>query len=421
MDTAKPTRYQKHDVPQDYLGKWQQTIDVLADVFEVPAGLIMRVLPDEIEVLISSQSVDNPYEPGEKANLNTGLYCETVMSTRATLHVPNALQSPDWKDNPDVALDMISYLGMPLIWPDGSVFGTVCVLDKKELKSKESYFQLVQQFKEIIERDFKMLIRNADLKDTSRQLEEARKAAESANLAKSAFLANMSHELRTPMNAILGYSEMLMEEATDAGQEDFVPDLRKINQAGTHLLALINDVLDLSKIESGHMDIFAEDVDVGGLIDQVESTSQPLMGKNSNRFIIERGEGLGHAFQDVTKLRQSLLNLLSNATKFTQNGSIVLRAARESLADGDWLDFSVSDTGIGIPADKLTKIFDEFSQADSSITRDYGGTGLGLSISRRFCRMLGGDLSVTSVAGEGSTFRIRIPTRLPRSDADLIG
>ncbi|MGI9329952.1 MAG: sensor histidine kinase [Gammaproteobacteria bacterium] len=421
MDTATPPRYRKHEVPKDYLGKWQQTIDVLASVFEVPAGLIMRVLPDEIEVLISSQSDNNPYEPGEKANLNTGLYCETVMSTRAPLHVPNALQNPDWQDNPDVALNMISYLGMPLIWPDGSVFGTVCVLDKKELKNKASYLQLVQQFKEIIERDFQMLVSNADLQDTSRQLEDARKAAESANLAKSAFLANMSHELRTPMNAILGYSEMLMEEASDTGHEDFIPDLKKINHAGTHLLALINDVLDLSKIESGHMDTYAEDIDVGSLIDQVQSTSQPLMGKNRNQFVVSRGEGLGHAFQDLTKLRQSLLNLLSNATKFTKEGEITLSARREALADGDWLEFSVSDTGIGVPADKLDKIFDEFSQADSSITRDYGGTGLGLSISRRFCRMLGGDLSVISSAGEGSTFSIRIPAKLPGSEPDASG
>jgi len=245
----------------------------------------------------------------------------------------------------------------------------------------------------------------------------AKEAAEEANRAKSAFLANMSHELRTPMNAILGYSEMLIEEAEDVGQDDFIPDLKKINQAGNHLLALINDVLDLSKIESGKMEAFAEQFDIGALIDQVSGTAQPLMAKNNNHFKIERGEDLGHAFQDVTKVRQSLLNMLSNAAKFTHEGTITLRADRASYADGEWLTFSVSDTGIGIPADKLEHVFEEFSQADNSTTRDYGGTGLGLAISRRFCQMLGGDVTVTSELGAGSTFTIRLPAVLPGAES----
>jgi signal transduction histidine kinase/CheY-like chemotaxis protein len=247
------------------------------------------------------------------------------------------------------------------------------------------------------------------------ELFELVQAAEAANKAKSAFLANMSHELRTPMNAILGYSEMLVEEAEDLGQDDLVPDLQKINQAGNHLLALINDVLDLSKIESGKMDTFAEHFDVATWIDQVADTARPLFATNNNSFVIERGEELGQVYQDDTKLRQSLLNTLSNAAKFTSEGTVTLSVTREKRLDEDWLVFSVTDTGIGISADKLEHIFDEFSQADDSTTRDFGGTGLGLTISRRFSQMLGGELSVASELGAGSTFTIAVPAELPHA------
>jgi signal transduction histidine kinase/DNA-binding response OmpR family regulator len=248
--------------------------------------------------------------------------------------------------------------------------------------------------------------------ERTEELRKARKEADAANQAKSAFLANMSHELRTPMNAILGYSEMLMEEAEDAGQEDFIPDLKKINKAGTHLLALINDVLDLSKIESGKIEAFPEEINLNSLIDEVTATAHPLLEKNGNQLVVERGENLGNAFQDITKLRQILLNLMSNAAKFTKEGTVTLHASRLTKENGDWLTLAVSDTGIGIAEDKLDHVFDEFSQADNSTTRDYGGTGLGLAISRRFCKLLGGGLNVHSELGKGSTFTVRIPADL---------
>jgi len=252
-----------------------------------------------------------------------------------------------------------------------------------------------------------------ELKSLQDDLEQTRDAANAANQAKSEFLANMSHELRTPMNAILGYSEMLMEEAEDLGQEDFIPDLKKINKAGAHLLALINDVLDLSKIESGKMEAFPEDIDLNVLIDEVGATAHPLLGKNNNTLAIERGEELGMAWQDLTKLRQTLFNLLSNAAKFTHDGTITLQVDRMKQDGVDWLILAVSDTGIGIAADKIDYVFQEFSQADGSTTRDYGGTGLGLAISRRFCELLGGNLTLQSEAGKGSTFTVRIPATLP--------
>ena len=239
--------------------------------------------------------------------------------------------------------------------------------------------------------------------------------ADEANQAKGAFLANMSHELRTPMNAILGYSEMLIEDAEGLEQDNFAADLKKINQAGNHLLSLINDVLDLSRVESGKMDAYPEDIDLNEMIDEVSATALPLFEQNNNTLVIDRGEALGIAHQDLTKLRQNLFNLLSNAAKFTHEGTITLHVSR-AVKDGvDWLTLSVSDTGIGIAKDKIDHVFEEFAQADGSTTRDYGGTGLGLAISRRFCELLGGDLSATSEAGKGSTFTMRIPAVFPGS------
>jgi len=261
--------------------------------------------------------------------------------------------------------------------------------------------------------------RTIELKSLQLGMEQARDAADDANQAKSAFLANMSHELRTPMNAILGYSEMLMEEAEDLQQEDLIPDLKKIHQSGTHLLALINDVLDLSKIESGKMEAFAEQIDLDILIDEVCATTHPLLEKNKNSLAIERDKDIGVACQDIIKLRQTLFNLLSNAAKFTHEGTITLYFDRIQQSGEDWLSFAVNDTGIGIAPDKLEHVFEEFIQADDSTTRDYGGTGLGLAISKRFCKLLGGDLSVQSELGEGSTFTILIPAILPETKTSL--
>jgi signal transduction histidine kinase len=222
----------------------------------------------------------------------------------------------------------------------------------------------------------------------------------------------MSHELRTPLNAIIGYSEMLQEEAEDLGEQTFLPDLQRINAAGKHLLGLINDILDLSKIEAGRMDLFVETFSVAAMIDEVEAVARSLVDKNENALVVACPEDIGEMQADQTKVRQTLFNLLSNAAKFTDHGTISLTVQR---APDDWLTFAVSDTGIGMTEEQLSRLFEAFSQAEASTRSQYGGTGLGLAISRHFARMMGGDLTVTSLYGEGSTFTVRLLAQIPDS------
>ncbi|HUC18680.1 MAG TPA: response regulator [Acetobacteraceae bacterium] len=242
-------------------------------------------------------------------------------------------------------------------------------------------------------------------------LTSAKQTAEAASRAKSDFLANMSHELRTPLNAIIGYSEMLHEEATDEGHDAYLPDLKKIENAGKHLLALINDILDLSKIEAGRMTVFIEPVNVGTVVTEVGSIIEPLATANGNNLIVDCPADIGVIDSDITKLKQSLLNLLSNASKFTKKGTVTLSVARIVEGQNDVLTFRVADTGIGMSSEQMGKLFQAFVQADSSTTRQFGGTGLGLAITRHFARMLGGDVTVTSELGKGSIFTLTLPAR----------
>ena len=242
------------------------------------------------------------------------------------------------------------------------------------------------------------------------ELEAKSTELEAASAHKSQFLANMSHELRTPLNAIIGVSEMLLEDARDLERKDAVEPLERILRAAQHLLALINDILDLSKIDAGKMEMHLESVETAPLIEEVAATIRPLAEKNGNRVDVDCATDLGPVRADPMRLRQALLNLASNAAKFTDNGTIKIAGGRAREDGRDWTVLSVSDTGIGMTPQQVSRLFQDFVQADASTTRKYGGTGLGLAISRRFCRMMGGDISVESAPRRGSTFTIRLPS-----------
>jgi signal transduction histidine kinase len=266
-------------------------------------------------------------------------------------------------------------------------------------KLEESYAGLEQKVEQ----------RTHELEIKSRQLAEARDAADTANQTKSSFLANMSHELRTPLNAIIGYSEILQEDAADADNKAAIDDLQKIEGAGRHLLGLINNILDLSKIEAGKMDVFIEAVDIQAVVKEVLSIVKPLADKNENAVEVICPAGIGSFRSDQTKVKQCLLNLMSNANKFTSKGTLTLTVTRE---DTSRVCFRVSDTGVGMTKEQLGRLFQAFSQADASTTKRFGGTGLGLAITKHFCTMLGGDVAVESTTGLGSTFTIWLPDQV---------
>jgi PAS domain S-box-containing protein len=368
--------------------------------------------------------------------------CGTAVVRKAAVIAVDIAQNPLWKDLKDTALacGLQSCWSIPILSSQEQVLGTFALYHTQPATPVIADWELMETAAHLagiaIER-----------KQTEEELYRAKTAAENSNRAKSQFLANMSHELRTPLNAIIGYSEMLQEDAEDAGYTDLLPDLDKIQQSGKHLLTLINDILDISKIEAGRMELYLESFDLAGLIRDVEATILPLVNARGNQLTLRCAPNLGNLHSDPVKLRQVLLNLLSNATKFTDCGRIELKVsvaaqdglfpdsngekARNSICDSildqpglshaspraaDWILFQVTDTGIGMTAEHLQQLFQPFTQADASTTRKYGGTGLGLAISRYFCRMMGGDINVQSTPGQGSTFTVSIPRTPPAGD-----
>jgi adenylate cyclase len=302
---------------------------------------------------------------------------------------------------------------MPLINPDGHALGSLCILDfhPREITPEQADVlrKLARQAASLLELRRSLL----ELDRTRLQLQDKNRLLETASQHKSQFLASMSHELRTPLNAIIGLTEMMIGNAARFGTEKANEPLKRVHAAGSHLLGLINQVLDLSKIEAGKLELNPTTVELAPLIDEVIGTAGQLAEQNQNRLLVEAQDNLGALTIDAMRLRQILLNLLSNACKFTKAGEVTLRA-RRVVGGRDGVEFVVSDTGIGMTAEQLAKLFEEFSQAEAATAQRFGGTGLGLAITRKLARMMDGDVTVTSEPGKGSAFTVRLLGVAPR-------
>lgn len=459
-------------VPESMLERWQKIVDLLAGLAKVPAALIMRVRKDFIEVFRTSKTEGNPYTLGASEHFfhKCGLYCEHVIRTNEKLLVPDALQDADWKDNPDVALDMISYLGFPLLFPDSTPFGTICILDSKLNRYNAKIEGIMTQFRDVLEFQLAQLCQYEELKkalesfrgkgklpyhgkhetvaalqhrllelarsldDANRQLQKeiherkltekalrkSRQIAVAASRAKSEFLANMSHEIRTPLNGVMGMLQLLQETELDEEQKEFTDYSVMSTKRLTNLLS---DILDLSRVEAGKLDIKMRPLNLHDIMASAEQLFRPNARKKGLKIKFQVDPGIPASLVgDVTRLQQILCNIIGNAVKFTDEGMIDIHAAPLPIRKKNELRvlFSVADTGIGISEEKISCIFDPFEQATTGFQRKNQGAGLGLAICKKLLLLMGGDLTVESTEGKGTTFYFGLPFHVAEKKQDVL-
>jgi signal transduction histidine kinase len=408
------------EVPDFLLAQWRELMGLVSTDCGVPAALIMRVHPEQIEVLVSDGS-DSPYHPGERENLCTGLYCEHVIATRDRLHVANALIDPNWDHNPDLRLGMISYLGYPLLWPDGVPFGTLCILDRAENHYSEAIDKQLGLARRIIESNLSLIHETARhrqtiaaLRQSKQHLRDAVLRANAADRAKTDFLARASHDLRAPLTSIIGYAQLLQGCGGTAGQHGQI-----IRHSADHMLTLINDLVEYA---SGSLrdEIDARPQRLPEFIERLTHEATMLARRNHNRFVLQRRDGLpGVVWMDARRVQQIVGNLIENAAKFTRQGSIELTVGHSTdgaPAGGVMLQIEVRDTGCGISADDLPRVFEPFFRCGDS--RRIEGTGLGLPIVDLWIKRLGGSLQLDSALGVGTRIRLAIPLKLG-SEGDI--
>jgi signal transduction histidine kinase len=416
-----------HEVPEDFLAKWQNTTNVMADIFEVPAGLIMRVLPEQIEVLVSSHTSGNPYETDEKANLNTGLYCETVMKTRTMLHVPDALADPRWSNNPDVALNMISYLGVPLVWPDNAVFGTICVLDSKRRDFERKYAELLWEIKKGIEADFQVILQQERLIASNAELQTAlesltRTQADLLRVEKRAALGSLvvgiAHELNTPIgNAVLAastlqdrakaFSSGIDQGLTRSHMHAFVDTVAQGADMLMRSLGRATELVDnFKQIAADQSSANRRRFRLKDIVDESLSMLEPSIAKSGCQVRCTVPEDI-EMDSDPGALGQVLANLIANALLHAFEGrapgTVSLNA---ELVQDHAVRITVSDDGVGIPDANLERIFDPFF----TTRLGQGGSGLGLHAAYNLVTgPLKGSIEVHSVPGHGARFTMLLP------------
>jgi signal transduction histidine kinase len=422
-------------IPPKVIQKWQGVVNLAADIVKVPASLIMRVEPPEVTVLVASESKGNPYEPGERASLDTGLYCETVMTTRQPLLVPNALVDEAWKCNPDIKLGMISYLGFPITWPTGEIFGTICVLDSQENAYNDLYQRLLLEFRDVVEADLKLVCdfdaqlakeARARLEESERAhraalstLEDLKRAQEGLQLSqqqlqeavqlRDEFLSIASHELRTPIASLQlmmqGLTRGIVPPTPEATLRAFGLAERQI----ARLTRLIEELLEVSRIQAGRLAFQFEPLDLVAVVREVVQHFEAEFARVHCPLSFSAHRPVMGCW-DRSKLEQVVTNLLSNALKFGAGKPIEITVEEAPTGTGRLV---ITDHGIGIPTERLERIFERFERAVS--TRAYGGLGLGLYIVRSIVEALGGTVRADSQLGSGATFTVELPCAEPPS------